>query len=197
MNIIECYRLYMALRLHFYDKRYDFVRYNGKVKATPESFYKRRDKYRFDRLLKTYGENRMQGFFVANFVNGDKYGGLHDEGADDVYNNWQKRTQGLTYNFKKEVQDLVTSVDSFDELFTVEDGQNPVVLTKYYYGDVSPETFIIMNQVLDFITQFDNELEDDIMWPETRNLLNKYSRLLGVDTNKFRKILKNIAYNVI
>ena len=182
----------MALRLHFYDKKYDFVKYNGEVKATSESFYKRKDTYRFDRLRKMYDENRMQGFFVANFVNGDKYGGLHDEGADDVYNNWQKRTQGLTYNFKKEVQDLVTSVDSFDELFTVKDGQNPVVLTKYYYGDVSPETFIIMNQVLDFIPQFDNELEDDIMWPETRNLLNKYSRLLSVDNKKYREIIKNV-----
>ena len=192
MNIIECYRLYMALRLHFYDKKYDFVKYNGKVKATPESFYKRRDKYCFDRLLKTYGESRMQEFFVANFVNGDKYGGLHDEGADDVYSNWQKRTQGLTYNFKKEVQDLVITVDSFDELFTVEDGQNPVVLTKYYHGDVSPETIIIMNQVLNFIPQFDNELEDDIMWPETRNLLNNYSRLLSVDKKKYREIMKNV-----
>ena len=192
MNIIKCYRLYMALRLHFYDKKYDFVKYNGEVKATSESFYKRKDTYRFDRLRKMYDENRMQGFFVANFVNGDKYGGLHDEYADDIYSNWQKRTQGLTYNFKKEVQDLVTSVDSFDELFTVKDGQNPVVLTKYYYGDVSPETIIIMNQVLNFIPQFDNELEDDIMWPETRNLLNKYSRLLGVDTNKYRVIMKNV-----
>ena len=107
----------MALRLHFYDKKYDFVKYNGKVKATADSFYKRRDKYCFDRLLRTYGENRMQEFFVANFVNGDKYGGLHDECADDVYSNWQKRTQGLTYNFKKEIQDVVNSVDTFDELF--------------------------------------------------------------------------------
>ena len=49
-----------------------------------------------------------------------------------------------------------------------------------------------MNQVLDFIPQFDNELEDDIMWPETRNLLNKYSRLLSVDNKKYREIMKNV-----
>ena len=182
----------MALRLHFYDKKYDFVKYNGKVKATPESFYKRRDKYCFDRLLKTHGENRVQEFFVANFVNGDKYGGLHDEHADDVYSNWQKRTQGLTYNFKKEVQDVVNSVDTFDELFKIEDGQNPILLTKHYQGDVSPETFIIMDQILDFIPYFDMELDDDIMWPETRNLLNKYSRLLSVDKKKYREIMKNV-----
>ena len=192
MNIIECYKLYMALRLHFYDKKYDFVKYNGKVKATADSFYKRRDKYCFDRLLRTYGENRMLEFFVANFVNGDKYGGLHDECADDVYSNWQKRTQGLTYNFKKEIQDVVNLVDTFDELFKIEDGQNPILLTKYYQGDVSPETFIIMDQILDFMPHFDVELDDDIMWPETRNLLNKYSRLLSVDKKKYREIMKNV-----
>ena len=77
-----------------------------------------------------------------------------------------------------------------DQLFVVEDGQNPTILTMYYQGEITLETFVIMNQILHFFPQFDREIEDDIMWPETRNLCDKYVSFLNVDVKKFRDILK-------
>ena len=75
MNPLECYRMYMAIRLHFHSKSYDYFKYNGKVRASNDSFYKRRDKYRFDHLSRQYNEKNIMQFFVANFSSGDKYGG--------------------------------------------------------------------------------------------------------------------------
>ena len=86
MNPLECYRMYMAIRLHFISKSYDYFKYNGKVKTSNESFYKRRDKYRFDTLCRQYKEKEMMHFFVANFSNGDKYGGLHTEESEGFVN---------------------------------------------------------------------------------------------------------------
>ena len=31
MNPLDCYKQYMAIRLHFYSKSYDYFKYNGKV----------------------------------------------------------------------------------------------------------------------------------------------------------------------
>jgi hypothetical protein len=129
-------------------------------------------------------------FFVANFSSGDKYGGLHTEESDQVYQDWRKRTQRLRYQFKSDISKLLDASD-LDQLFMVEDGQNPIILTMYYRGDISLESFVIMNQVLNFVPQFDRQIEDDIMWPETRNLCLKYVSFLDVDVKVFREILKN------
>ena len=189
MNPLDCYRMYMAIRLHFISKSYDYFKYNGKVKTSNESFYKRRDKYRFDHLCRQYKEKDIMHFFVANFSNGDKYGGLHTEESDQIYMDWRKRTQRLRYQFKSDVSKLL-GASGLDQLFVVDDGQNPTILTMYYHGDISLESFVIMNQILNFFPQFDRQIEDDIMWPETRNLCDKYVSFLNVDVKKFRDILK-------
>ena len=64
MNPLECYKVYMAIRLHFISKSYDYFKYNGKVKASNDSFYKRRDKYRFDHLCRQYNEKNIMQFLV-------------------------------------------------------------------------------------------------------------------------------------
>ena len=46
----DAYTLYLGIKLHFYSKDYNFVRYNGKVKADINSFLKRKDKYHFGKL---------------------------------------------------------------------------------------------------------------------------------------------------
>ena len=46
MNIsegINAYKTYLAIKQHF-TSNYDYKKYNGKVKATEESFLKRRDR---------------------------------------------------------------------------------------------------------------------------------------------------------
>ena len=48
-----------------------------------------------------------------------------------------------------------------------------------------------MNQILNFFPQFDSQIEDDIMWPDTRKLCHKYIGFLDVDVKVFREILKN------
>ena len=190
MNPLDCYKQYMAIRLHFYSKSYDYFKYTGKVRASNESFYKRRDKYRFDHLCRQYNEKNIMQFFVANFSSGDKYGGLHTEESDQVYQDWRKRTQRLRYQFKSDISKLLEMSD-LDQLFMVEDGQNPTILTMYYRGEISLETFVIVNQILNFFPQFDSQIEDDIMWPDTRNLCHKYIGFLDVDVKVFREILKN------
>ena len=43
----DAYTLYLGIKLHFYSNDYDFVKYNGKVKADIKSFLKRNDTYPF------------------------------------------------------------------------------------------------------------------------------------------------------
>ena len=50
----DAYTLYLGIKLHFINEEYNFIKYNGKVKADIKSFLKRKDKYHFAKLYKTY-----------------------------------------------------------------------------------------------------------------------------------------------
>ena len=63
--------MYLAIRLHFQSPNYDFVKYNGEIKCTKESFMKRNDRYFFHKLSKRYNRPEYQDFLVSNFVTED------------------------------------------------------------------------------------------------------------------------------
>ena len=189
MQAYDAYKLYLGLKLHFQNDKYDFHRFNGGVRSSPESFYKRRDRWFFEKLVKKYKDEQIKEFFIANFIVGDKYGGLHTENSDSIYIDWKKRLQSVTYTFKTDLDTLMDSVDHFDKLFQ-KDEQYPIILSKLYQGDIQLETFLILNKMLNFFPQFDKEL-DEYQWPVTRKLCNKYSSFFNVNLKKYFGIVKN------
>ena len=101
----DAYTLYLGIKLHFTSKDYNFIKYNGKVKADIKSFLKRKDKYHFGKLYKEYKDN-LQDFYIANLSVRDQWAGdLLNEDADRVYKDWKKRNQKLSYLFETEVSD--------------------------------------------------------------------------------------------
>ena len=98
----DAYTLYLGIKLHFYSKDYNFVRYNGKVKADINSFLKRKDKYHFGKLYKKY-KQELQDFYIANLSVYDLWAGdLLENECDKRYREWKKRHQKLTYMFETE-----------------------------------------------------------------------------------------------
>lgn len=188
MEAYGAYKLYLGLKLHFQSDKYDFQRFNGGVRSSPESFYRRKDRWFFEKLVKRYKDEQVKEFFISNFIVGDKYGGLHTEESDTIYMDWKKRIQSVTYNFKSDITLLVDSVNHFDDLF-VKNSQYPIILSKLYQGEIQLETFLILNQMLNFFPQFDKEL-DEYQWPVTRKLCNKYSSFLTVNLKKYREIVR-------
>ena len=179
MEAYNAYKLYLGLKLHFQNDKYDFQRFNGGVRSSPESFYKRKDRWFFEKLVKRYKNEQVKEFFISNFIAGDRYGGLHTENSDAVYTDWKKRMQSVTYSFKSDLEVLLKSVDHFDDLFMKND-QYPVILLKLYQGEIQLETFLILNQMLNFFPQFDKEL-DEYQWPVTRKICDNYESFLNVD----------------
>ena len=62
-----------------------FVKYNGKVKSDINSFLKRKDKYHFGKLFRTY-KQELQDFYIANLSYKDYWAGdLLDKECDKRY----------------------------------------------------------------------------------------------------------------
>ena len=108
--------------------------------------------------------------------------------GDDIFVTWKNRMQSMTYNFRKELDVMLDSVVHFDELFQGDDS-DPTILKLFYQSEISPETFIIMDMILNFFPQFDKAL-DEYQWPASKIVCEKYKSFLSVDIEKYRKIIR-------
>ena len=62
MAPFETYKQYLAFKQHFTRKNYDYFRYAGKSRASLNSFYKRKDRYFFERCSRKMAD---QGIFYC------------------------------------------------------------------------------------------------------------------------------------
>lgn len=194
MNIYQGYNAYityLALKQHF-TTNYDFVKYRGKVKANQDSFLKRRDKFFFAKLEKRYKKDELIYFFVSNFVDHDNVwaGNLVSDHSEEVYNAWKKRIQSLSYNFTQQCE-MLAEYD-FNSLFEVKEYQHPQLLRMYMQKNIHPETMIIIDSCVGYLKIWDKEIDDDLIWPKQKLLLEKYKPFMSFDKDKYKKIMKNV-----
>ena len=198
MNAFQAYELYVAIKTHFTRQQYDFFKFNGQTKATTSSFENREDKYFFYKIAKKYSKSKLTDLFVANFVdNPDLWiGDLLDETSEDVYNNWRKKIESLTYHFTEECRELLEWTSSkgykFNDLFKVENSDHPIIVKISLQRILSLESFIILNRILDFGKHI-NKILDDIIWKQFWLKVCKYEPFLNINLRKCKIILRNMV----
>lgn len=192
---IETYKTYISIKNHFTRSDYDFIKYNGKVKAGEKSFYNRRDRFWFEKLSRQKKDKEIIDFFVANFSSTENpqslWIGEIIKNGDNVYSEWQKKIQSLSYIFKEEVESTLNATN-FDTMFVIVRSKHPLILKEYIKKNISLETLVILNKILGFKKQFDKKMNDPV-WESISMKINKYSPLLNIDVFKFKKILKDIV----
>jgi hypothetical protein len=193
MMPFECYKTYLALKNHFTKDSYDYHKYCKKTRASLQSFYKRKDRFWFEKMSRQRDEKEVENFFVANFVSCNDpetlwIGEIMREG-EGRYQNWQKKVQSLSYVFKEESQSLFDE-NKLDDVFNCSKG-HPPLLKKFLTGKVSLETLVIYDKIFMFGNKFDKKLQDPV-WETVSRRIKKYSPFMQVDIFKYKKILKEI-----
>ena len=188
----DCYKTYLALKNHFTKDNYDYHKYCGKTRASLDSFYKRKDRFWFEKISRQKNDKEVENFFVANFVSCDDpqslwIGEIMREG-EGRYTQWMRRVQSLTYVFKEEVETVLTG-KNFDSMFEIVDHRHPKILKEHLQGRLSLETLLILDKILGYKNQFDKKLDDPI-WKFVSQKLKKYSPFLNIDVFRYKKILK-------
>jgi|TARA_S200000501_G_scaffold192639_1_gene181443 hypothetical protein len=188
----DAYTLYLGIKLHFYSNDYDFVKYNGKVKADIKSFLKRKDKYHFGKLHRTH-KQELQDFYIANLSKKDLWAGdLLSEECVKVYKEWKKNNQKLSYLFETEVSDLLRKKD-IQKVLEVKNGQHPILLKEFMAKKVSLETICIMDEIVEFTKDWDRMISERIVYPEIHNKINKYKSFVDFDRVKYKKVLIDLC----
>lgn len=193
MDSFEVYRYYLALRLHFTTEKYDVIKQQGRVKASRQAFLKRKDLLAIRRVSETYSDKEVVDFLVSNFVSGDRWGGVFDTEAKDRYLNWKRRIESLSYTFEKEVSKIALYCEKnnlkFKDCFHSPNSQHPYIIKMYLRNEVSIETLVVLNQLLNFVPALDLSLTEDLVWPDVSLIIKKYTPFLVVNKEKYGQAL--------
>lgn len=186
MEPFEAYRYYQSLKLHFENESYNAPKYNYKTSAKPQTFWKRKDKYFFAKIGRMFDTPpELINYYAAHFVADNNWVGdmLSNE---QVYRDWQKRTESMGYNFQQDLEKV--NVESFDQLFEL-GNQYPKVVESYLSNDINIESVVILNKLTNFMGRADKKISDPILWPDVSRKIRKYSLLMNVNTDKMKKII--------
>ena len=191
----DAYRCYLSMKNHFTKDKYDYHKYCGKSRATVQSFYKRKDRFWFEKFARQKSDKEVEDFFVSNFITCTDpsklwIGEMIREG-EGRYTSWKKRTQSMSYLFKEEV-DKVFSDNNFDSMFAMDGSRDPQILKEYLRDNISIETLIILDMILGFRKDWDKKLQDPV-WETVSLRMKKYSPFLNIEVSRYKQVLKKVV----
>ena len=194
MSPFDTYKQYLAYKNHFTKEKYDYHKYGGRSKAKVESFYKRKDRYFFEKMSRKYNDEQVKDFFLANFVATDNPQGVWIgniiKTGEVVYKEWMSRQQSLFYNFKQGSEDMMDLYD-YEEFFDASKG-HPPILKEHLGGKISVEEMCIYEKVFSFCKDYDKQLDDPV-WKVVGLKIRKYLPFLDIDRDKYRNhLLKRV-----
>lgn len=192
MTPFEVFRQYLAFKNHFTKENYDYFKYCGKSRASLDSFHKRKDRYFFERTSRQKNDEEIKAYFVANFVECDDpqslWIGEIIKCGEDVFSDWLKKSQSMTYLFKEEIERIFTK-ENFEKMFDISANCHPEILKLYFSKELSLETMVILDMILEYVKRFDKKLTDPV-WESVSLRIKKYKPFLNIDVDRYKKILK-------
>jgi hypothetical protein len=193
MSPFDVYVSYLGLKSHFTNPKYDYFKYNKKVRASLTSFNKRKDRYFFERTSRKYQDKEIVDFLVSNFISADNPSNLWIgeiiNSGEKIYTEWMKRQQSLSYLFKEQSTELFSKV-RLEDIFDCSKG-HPVILKTFLRNELSIENLVIYETIFSFRSIFDKKLLDP-MWETVSLKIRKYKPFIHIDVFSYKKILRDI-----
>jgi hypothetical protein len=191
----DAYKSYLGLKNHFTRESYDYHKYCGKSRASLQSFYKRKDRFFFEKLSRQKDDSEVIEFFVSNFVSCDDpqslWIGEIVRNGEQNYTDWKRRLQSLAYTFKTEVESVFDG-KNFDDMFKIEGTKHPPIVKEHLAKNISLETLVLLNKIIGFKSKFDKKMDDPV-WKFLSMRIDKYDTFISVDVFRYKKILKKVV----
>ena len=199
MNGFEVYKIYLAIKLHFTSKNqsYDFHKHNGRTTARLETFTKRRDKYYFHRLSKSYDNKSIVNYFLSNFVSNTNLwvGDIIGKTGDEHYKQWSKKIESLHYYYEKDIDYIIERMTTkdikFNDLFLSIDGQHPPIIKMFLAKKINFETLIILDDILRFTKKLNKNIKEKVLWPKLFDRMKRYKPFLSYNITKYKISLRD------
>ena len=199
MNGFEVYKIYLAIKLHFTSKNqsYDFHKHNGRTTARLETFTKRRDRYFFHKLSKSYSDKSIVDYFLSNFVSNTNIwvGDIIGKTGDETYKQWSKKLEALHYYYEQDIDYIIERMETkdikFNDLFLSVNGQHPTILKMFLSKKINFETLIILDDILKFTKKLNKDITEKVLWPKLFDRMKRYKPFLSYNITKYKISLRD------
>jgi hypothetical protein len=180
MEPFEVYRLYLALKLHFTTKSYDITKTKGAVRAKKETFLKRKDLTSIRKMARDFKRSEVIDILVANFVSGDKWGGIFDAGLLETHKKWLTSKQRMLYNFSTDLDNILFRMEKDGVKSAIHEGSHPLIFRMIMGRDINLETVVMLEKLRPFVSEY----KDDFVLEDTCLLVSKYKPFVRFDKEK-------------
>mgnify|MGYP001299720101 FL=1 len=199
MNGFEVYKIYLAIKLHFTSKNqsYDFHKHNGRTTARLETFTKRRDRYFFHKLSKSYNDSTIVDYFVSNFVSNTNLwvGDIIGKSGDETYKHWSKKLEALHYYYEQDIDYIIERMIAkdikFNDLFLSTGGQHPPIVKMFLSKKINFETLVILDDILKFTKKLNKDITEKVLWPKLFDRMKRYKPFLSYNITKYKISLRD------
>jgi hypothetical protein len=190
----RCFQLYLSIKTHFSNEKYDAIKYNGRIKnATIDDFNKRNDKALFTVASRKFDDTKhAASFFVANFAYGNTYPLDDEEKAFKFYTQWQRNRQSLTKMFRDDLDYLASKKISYEELISTD--KIPPLFVAYKSGKINIETLTIMNALENFSDRWKSIFH---LWKDDLLRIRKLESFIKFDEAKFQQIYSDFKESLV
>lgn len=193
INSFQSYKLYLVL-VNSFKKGYDPIKYQWKIRVSPNSFEKRKDKYFFEKIQKQFDIFEQQKIFVVNLLaNQEQWiGDMISQDSIMFYRKYISRFNDLSILFKEDLQNLILFCKqkgrTFKGLFIIEDNKEPMIFKLLQNDSISYETFILLDQYFNIIEELDKT--NNFIWDQYSIRVKAYKNLFIINKQEVIDILK-------
>ena len=184
------YALFLALRTHFSNEKYDFFLNCGKLKTTKEAYMKRKDTHFFEKIAKRYGATELKDFFLANLLEDRHYIlEMTEDDGEKAFQEFLARRQSFSYKFAAEIDILFAK--GVKEGFEIPHNRYPLIIEQHLSNLLPCDSLVVLDDMFGFADRFDKYLgEDDVVWGRIRLKMAKYRPFLKYDRDRIKNILR-------
>lgn len=186
----DAYCMYVAMKLHFTKKDYDFITYRGSVKIKQETFDRLAYKSMFYKLVNLYPPERLKTLFLIVLARNPKAwpGDFLTTKSAELLRSKEMFDSAQTYQFESELDTILDSVNSVEELISMKNGNLPFLYVLLNNDEVRLDTFIIIDDILSLTSKWKIE-KINPFWSSQKLQLDKYAPFVKYDKSKCKKIL--------
>lgn len=187
-QVLDLFRMYVGLKLHFNDKNFVFTDGFGSNKFKEESMNKRHDIDTFIRVVNTIDKSEIKSRLISGFKEDKEFwiGNLLDKGNEKYHATRLAVINALRYNIEKDLSRLESYLES-NKLYLNEilkfNGDRPDIIKKRNLK-CSDEFMAILDFSIDYLDQ-DTE---NPFWKKRSFSLMKYKYLIEIDEDLLNKV---------
>ena len=200
----KAWKTYHGMYLHF-TSTYDYFKYFGNASwgtvASMEKYFAKFEHQTgfswqrgfFTSLGKKFDvELDLIYYFLSQMTKSKMY---PTEFLDDYFDEYKIKMDSFSLHLQRNMKAVVEYMDEYDmkfnELFDCEGINHPPILKLLLGGDISLETFTVLDIILDFTKTLDKKMIDPI-WRDQKTLCYNYKPFLEVNVVEKRKLIKGV-----